>query len=174
MTPSGWMSLVPGARVRRTAAAGRAGRPAAGRPGDSRRAAISRPAGAAPRRAYRRGRAGSADGRDPWSPGQPGSRPDRRRDPGKPAGAAGAGQRDERSRAGWRLRRPAQGEPAWPPSGGSRITTCAGFRCCPGPAQQLMLLGGGRPHRGRTLLWRAAQKLGLGPDAAAAAERSSC
>ena len=39
----------------------------------------------------------------------------------------------------------------------------------PGPAQQLMLLA--RPtHRDATLLWRAAQKLGLGPDAAAAAD----
>src|SRR6185436_9886483 len=50
------------------------------------------------------------DGRDPWSAGQPGSRPDRRRDRGEPAGAAGAGQRDERSRAGWRLHRPAPGQ----------------------------------------------------------------
>ena len=39
----------------------------------------------------------------------------------------------------------------------------------PGPAQQLMLLAAADPTGNVTLLWRAAQKLGLGPDAAAAA-----
>ena len=40
----------------------------------------------------------------------------------------------------------------------------------PGPAQQLMLLAAADPTGDATLLWRAAQKLGLGPDAAAAAD----
>ena len=40
----------------------------------------------------------------------------------------------------------------------------------PGPAQQLMLLAAADPTGNVTLLWRAAQKLGLGPDAAAAAD----
>ena len=40
----------------------------------------------------------------------------------------------------------------------------------PGPAQQLMLLAAADPTGDATLLWRAAQTLGLGPDAAAAAE----
>ena len=39
----------------------------------------------------------------------------------------------------------------------------------PGPTQQLMLLAAADPTGDATLLWRAAQKLGLGPDAAAAA-----
>ena len=39
----------------------------------------------------------------------------------------------------------------------------------PGPAQQLMLLAAADPTGDATLLWRAAQTLGLGPDAAAAA-----
>ena len=40
----------------------------------------------------------------------------------------------------------------------------------PGPAQQLMLLAAADPTGDATLLWRAAQTLGLGPDAAAAAD----
>jgi DNA-binding CsgD family transcriptional regulator len=40
----------------------------------------------------------------------------------------------------------------------------------PGPARQLMLLAAADPTGDATLLWRAAQKLGLGPDAAAAAD----
>ena len=40
----------------------------------------------------------------------------------------------------------------------------------PGPAQQLMLLAAADPTGDATLLWRAAQKLGLGPDAVAAAD----
>ena len=40
----------------------------------------------------------------------------------------------------------------------------------PGSAQQLMLLAAADPTGDATLLWRAAQKLGLGPDAAAAAD----
>src|SRR6266487_1025100 len=40
----------------------------------------------------------------------------------------------------------------------------------PGPAQQLMLLAAADPTGDATLLWRAAQKLGLGPGAAAAAD----
>jgi DNA-binding CsgD family transcriptional regulator len=43
-------------------------------------------------------------------------------------------------------------------------------RVLPGPAQQLMLLAAADPTGDATLLWRAAQKLGLGPDAAAAAD----
>jgi DNA-binding CsgD family transcriptional regulator len=39
----------------------------------------------------------------------------------------------------------------------------------PAPAQQLMLLAAADPTGDATLLWRAAQTLGLGPDAAAAA-----
>jgi hypothetical protein len=40
----------------------------------------------------------------------------------------------------------------------------------PEPAQQLMLLAAADPTGDATLLWRAAQTLGLGPDAAAAAD----
>src|SRR5690349_1192086 len=40
----------------------------------------------------------------------------------------------------------------------------------PGPARQLMLLAAADPTGDATLLWRAAQKLGLGPDAAAAVD----
>jgi DNA-binding CsgD family transcriptional regulator len=40
----------------------------------------------------------------------------------------------------------------------------------PGPARQLMLLAAADPTGDATLLWRAAQKLGLGPDAADAEE----
>jgi DNA-binding CsgD family transcriptional regulator len=40
----------------------------------------------------------------------------------------------------------------------------------PGPAQQLMLLAAADPTGDATLLWRAARKLGLGPDAAAVAD----
>ena len=40
----------------------------------------------------------------------------------------------------------------------------------PGPARQLMLLAAADPTGDAALLWRAAQKLGLGPDAAAAAD----
>jgi len=40
----------------------------------------------------------------------------------------------------------------------------------PGPAQQLMLLAAADPTGDATLLWRAAQKLGLGPGATAAAD----
>ena len=43
-------------------------------------------------------------------------------------------------------------------------------RVLPGPARQLMLLAAADPTGDATLLWRAAQKLGLGPDAAAAAD----
>jgi hypothetical protein len=43
-------------------------------------------------------------------------------------------------------------------------------RVLPGPAQQLMLLAAADPTGDATLLWRAAQTLGLGPDAAAAAQ----
>ena len=43
-------------------------------------------------------------------------------------------------------------------------------RVLPEPAQQLMLLAAADPTGDATLLWRAAQTLGLGPDAAAAAE----
>jgi DNA-binding CsgD family transcriptional regulator len=42
-------------------------------------------------------------------------------------------------------------------------------RVLPEPAQQLMLLAAADPTADATLLWRAAQTLGLGPDAAAAA-----
>jgi DNA-binding CsgD family transcriptional regulator len=42
-------------------------------------------------------------------------------------------------------------------------------RVLPGPARQLMLLAAADPTGDAALLWRAAQKLGLGPDAAAAA-----
>ena len=40
----------------------------------------------------------------------------------------------------------------------------------PGPARQLMLLAAADPTGDAALLWRAAHKLGLGPDAAAAAD----
>ena len=43
-------------------------------------------------------------------------------------------------------------------------------RVLPGQAQQLMLLAAADPTGDATLLWRAAQTLGLGPDAAAAAD----
>ena len=43
-------------------------------------------------------------------------------------------------------------------------------RVLPGPAQQLMLLAAADPTGDATLLWRAAETLGLGPDAAAAAD----
>jgi DNA-binding CsgD family transcriptional regulator len=43
-------------------------------------------------------------------------------------------------------------------------------RVLPGPAQLLMLLAAADPTGDATLLWRAAQTLGLGPDAAAAAD----
>jgi len=43
-------------------------------------------------------------------------------------------------------------------------------RVLPGPAQQLMLLAAADPTGDATLLWRAAQTLGLGPDAAAPAD----
>ena len=43
-------------------------------------------------------------------------------------------------------------------------------RVLPGPAQQLMLLAAADPTGDATLLWRAAQTLGLGSDAAAAAD----
>ena len=43
-------------------------------------------------------------------------------------------------------------------------------RVLPGPAQKLMLLAAADPTGDATLLWRAAQTLGLGPDAAAAAD----
>jgi DNA-binding CsgD family transcriptional regulator len=43
-------------------------------------------------------------------------------------------------------------------------------RVLPGPAQQLMLLAAADPTADATLLWRAAQTLGLGSDAAAAAD----
>jgi DNA-binding CsgD family transcriptional regulator len=43
-------------------------------------------------------------------------------------------------------------------------------RVLPGPAQQLMLLAAADPTGDATLLWRAAQTLGLGADAAAAAD----
>jgi DNA-binding CsgD family transcriptional regulator len=43
-------------------------------------------------------------------------------------------------------------------------------RMLPEPAQQLMLLAAADPTGDATLLWRAAQTLGLGPDAAAAAD----
>jgi DNA-binding CsgD family transcriptional regulator len=43
-------------------------------------------------------------------------------------------------------------------------------RLLPEPAQQLMLLAAADPTGDATLLWRAAQTLGLGPDAAAAAD----
>ena len=43
-------------------------------------------------------------------------------------------------------------------------------RVLPGPAQQLMLLAAADPTGDATLLWRAVQTLGLGPDAAAAAD----
>ena len=43
-------------------------------------------------------------------------------------------------------------------------------RVLPGPAQRLMLLAAADPTGDATLLWRAAQTLGLGPDAAAAAD----
>jgi DNA-binding CsgD family transcriptional regulator len=43
-------------------------------------------------------------------------------------------------------------------------------RVLPGPAQQLMLLAAADPTGDATLLWRAARTLGLGPDAAAAAD----
>ena len=43
-------------------------------------------------------------------------------------------------------------------------------RMLPGPAQQLMLLAAADPTGDATLLWRAAQTLGLGSDAAAAAD----
>ncbi len=43
-------------------------------------------------------------------------------------------------------------------------------RVLPGPTQQLMLLAAADPTGDATLLWRAAQTLGLGPDAAAAAD----
>jgi DNA-binding CsgD family transcriptional regulator len=43
-------------------------------------------------------------------------------------------------------------------------------RVLPGPARQLMLLAAADPTGDATLLWRAAKTLGLGPDAAAAAD----
>ena len=43
-------------------------------------------------------------------------------------------------------------------------------RMLPDPAQQLMLLAAADPTGDATLLWRAAQRLGLGPDAVAAAD----
>src|SRR6266516_2593386 len=43
-------------------------------------------------------------------------------------------------------------------------------RALPGPTQQLMLLAAADPTGDATLLWRAAQKLGLGPGATAAAD----
>jgi DNA-binding CsgD family transcriptional regulator len=43
-------------------------------------------------------------------------------------------------------------------------------RVLPGPARQLMLLAAADPTGDATLLWRAAQAQGLGPDAAAAAD----
>ena len=55
------------------------------------------------------------------------------------------------------------------PGQSSRTTTCAGTGAA-GPAQQLMLLAAADPTGDATLLWRAAQTLGLGPDAAAAAD----
>jgi hypothetical protein len=69
--------------------------------------------------------------------------------PGEPAGAAGGGQRDERSRAGWRFRRPAPGAPGWPsagPASGSLPAPGSGAAWA-GPAVHAAC--DGRPHRGR-------------------------
>ena len=114
-------------------------------PGGRRRAAVSRPADADRRRAHRRGRAGVADRRGPRSSGRAGSRPDRGRDRGKPAGAAGAGQRDERSRAGRWLRRSAHGQPAE----SSRGPLPAAGAGAAGADPATDAAGRGRPHRGR-------------------------
>ena len=89
---------------------------------------------------------------------------------GNPLGLLELARGMSRSRAGRRLRRPAPGEPAWPSPGQLQDHYLRRVRVLPEPAQQLMLLAAADPTGDATLLWRAAQTLGLGPDAAAAAD----
>ena len=75
------------------------------------------------------------------------------------------------------LSRPRQGRaarrvrPARPPAAGDlHDHYVRRIRALPEPTRQLLLLAAADPTGDATLLWRAAQRLGLGPDAAAPAE----
>ena len=116
---------------------------------------------------------GDEDARALLAHGDPGparrarARPDRRRDARQPARAAGAAARADAGRAGGRLRR-CPTPRRWPAA--SRRASCGGSSrsrptrgCCCSPR---------RPSRvgDAALLWRAAERLGIEPDAATPAE----
>ena len=158
--------LRAGARVRRAAAAGRADRDRVRRPRAERRAPARRAAGAA-----RCEGLGHEDARAllatvvarPARRARP--RPDHRRDARQPARPAGAAAGHERGGAGGRLR---------PPGRCRRSGTAEGWflrRLEPLPAdtRRLLQLAAADPVGEPLLVWRAAERLGIDPQAAAPA-----
>ena len=99
--------------------------------------------------------------------GRAGPRPDRRRDARQPAGAAGAAARADAGGAGGRVRA-ARTRGRW--RAGSSRASCGGSSRFRPTTQRLLLTAAAEPVGDVTLLWRAAERLGIGADAAAPAE----
>ena len=159
--------LGPGPRLRRRAGCWpsrwRSCSPFASRPSDR---PFAGPARAAARGAHGRGCARPArDGR-PGPTRRPRPRPHRRRDPRQPAGAAGAAARNERTPS-WPVASPFPTAVTCPVR--SRTATCGASARLPEATQRLMLLAAADPAGDATLVWRAAQTLGIGREAAAPA-----
>ena len=99
--------------------------------------------------------------------GRAGARPDRRRDARQPAGAAGAAPRADAGGAGGRVRA-ARTRGRW--RAGSSRASCGGSSRCRPRRRRLLLTAAAEPVGDVALLWRAAERLGIGADAAAPAE----
>ena len=153
----------PGSRLRRAAAAGRVGGDRLRRPRPAGSARVPRPAGARDRRAPGGGRARPAGDRRPGPARRRRPRQAHRRDARQSAGAAGAhtgvGPRAAagRVRSSCRLRSCR--------SGSSRAS-CSGSRGCPRRLARLLLVAAAEPVGDPLLLWRAAERLGIGRIAA--------
>ena len=104
---------------------------------------------------------------DPRAAGRAGARPDRRRDARQPARAAGAAAGADAGGAGRRVRA-ARTRGRW--RAASSRASCGGFESLPAETQRLLLVAAAEPVGDVALLWRAAERLGIGADAAAPAE----
>ena len=102
----------------------------------------------------------------PWTPRRAGARPDRRGDARQSVGAAGAFPGDDAGGRGGRVRAP-DARPL-----GSRIeqSFLRRIRALPRDSQQLLLTAAAEPVGDATLLWGAAERLGIGTSAAVPAE----
>ena len=157
--------LGAGAGVRRTAAGGRPGRRWCSRPASRARSwpgcRSSKLTGLADERCA--GAAGLGAGR---AAGRAGPRPDRRGDAGQPAGAAGAAARADARGAGGRVRAARRGAAG---RAGSRTASGASSSALPAETRRLLQLAAADPSGDRSLVWRAAGRLGIPVQAAAPA-----